>query len=123
MFSWFSILIDVALAAALGFFIYRAVTGYQAATGTVWQRLWAAVEGSASILWGYFVVAVGTVLDWTVQVATYAGQPDVSNYIQTNISAATASKVVAAIGLITVLARLRTLYRERESGPAGGENG
>jgi hypothetical protein len=111
MFSWFSVIIDLALAGVVGFFVYRAVTLYRASTGTVWLRLWTACEGSATIMWSYLVLGVSTALDWTVQAATYLNQPDVASYIQTNISTTTAAKVVAVIGFITILARLRSLWR------------
>jgi hypothetical protein len=108
---WFPVIIDLALAAAVAFFIIRGVMLYRAAQGTVWQRLLAAGEGSATILWQYLVIAAGALLDWSVRAADALNQPDVANFIQTNISATTAAKIIAVIGFITILARLRSLWR------------
>src|SRR5262245_48590316 len=103
------LLIVLALAA---YGAYRAVARFRATDPSLslWQRLVTAAMGSATVLWGGVVSVGGGLMSYSVLVADALNAPEVSTFIQSNLNPKYVGLAVMAIGAITVLARLRTLW-------------
>lgn len=102
------VLIVVAAAAAYGAF--RVYDNYRHASGTRFERVLSSTKNSATVLWGYIVTVAGTLLGWSGQVADFASMPEVRAFIEQHMKPEYVGMAVTAIGVLTVLARLRTLF-------------
>ena len=106
-----TIVLVAALAVSI-FVVYRVVVNYRTAEGSVWERLIAAAKNSATVLWQYVVIAGGTLLGWSVQLADALNMPEVRSAIQDNLRPEYVGVALVGIAIITVIARLRTLRPE-----------
>jgi hypothetical protein len=104
-----SYILDLPIAILVLYFLYDAVTGYIAATGTVWERLLAAGKGSATIVWSRFVVMVSGLSGGLVVAADYLNAPGVASAVQSVIQPQYVMAFTVAIAVITEFARRRTL--------------
>jgi hypothetical protein len=68
-----------------------------------------------TIAWGYFLMLSGLVLDALPLVAEFFNTPEVQSVVAA-IAGPYASHWLKAIGLITVLARMRTLRPKADAG-------
>jgi hypothetical protein len=104
-----SLVITLGLVAVSAYLVIRVVTLYQAATGTVWNKLLATSRGSATIFTHFCVIVSGALvssLDWIAQILN---APDVQSWIKAVITPTSVGAVMAGIAVITIVARLRTL--------------
>lgn len=108
----FSFLWTLFLVAAVIFVGYRMVVGFRAAEGSIWQRLVTAGEDSATMTWGYVQIMVGGLLDILVKIAGYLNLPELANFIQLPAFSQYTSIAFIVIGAITLLARMRTLFKD-----------
>lgn len=84
---------------------------------TGWGRLLDAGRGSATILWSQLVFAVGAIaagfnqiLDWVCQVIGAPGADDaIKSAVQQVVTAERVGLALAIVGIITIIARMRTL--------------
>ena len=97
------------VAALAAFAVYKFVERYREATGSTWQKLLTAAQGSASMLWHYITVAGGTVMVWSTNAADAFNLPDVRDFIQGHLSPEMFGITLVAIALIGMFARWRTL--------------
>lgn len=102
-------IIAFALAAALAYVAWRIVTRYSAATGTAWERLLATARDSATVLWQYFVVAIGAAIANLGAAAELLNMPEVKGFLQASLQPEYVGAAFAAIAVVTIVARLRTL--------------
>jgi hypothetical protein len=103
--------------AALAYLAYRVTVRYRAATGTRFQRALEAAQGSATVLWAYVVAAGGLLLQVASQAADVLNMPEIREWITGYLSAEIAGGALTAIGIVTVLARLRTLLEPADEAP------
>ena len=78
-------------------------------------RLSALARHSLTIAWGYFLLLSGLVLDALPLVAEFFNTPEVQSIVA-GIAGPYASHWLKAIGLITVLARMRSLRLKADPG-------
>ncbi len=103
------LVIDLAIAAVVLYFIYDFVTTYYATTGGVWQRLLATGKQSVTILWSRFVVVVSGLSGGLVLLADYLDAPGVADAIKSVVQPQYMIIVTVGIPLISEFARRRTL--------------
>ena len=96
---------------ALAFAAYRVVTSYRAATGTAWQRLYAATRDSATLFWGMMVTAVTAAFNGLMSISDALGAPEVRTFISENFSPQVASGIIVGVVILLSIARLRTLAK------------
>jgi hypothetical protein len=104
--------IFAACLAAIAYGGYRVAARYRAATGSVYARALAAAQGSATVLWSYVVALGGVALQAAGQGAEIFELPEVREAIAAWLAPEWAGAVLLLIGVITVLARLRTLVEK-----------
>lgn len=78
-------------------------------------RVSALAGHSLTIAWGYFLLLSGLVLDALPLVAEFFNTPEVQSVV-VGIAGPYASHWLKAIGLITVLARMRSLRQKTDAG-------
>jgi zinc transporter ZupT len=107
----FTVLVLIATAATFAACATWFVRSYRAATGTTWQRLLVASKDSATILWGYIVGTVGTLITWSSTAADALNLPEVNSFLTTYVAPypKALGAIVAGIALVTIVARLRSL--------------
>ena len=91
--------------ALAGFIVYDFTTRYRAATGSIWERMLAAGQGTETLLWARFVALVGAVSGLLVSAADYANAPGVATAIQQFLQPEYVAIGMVAIALITEWAR------------------
>jgi hypothetical protein len=106
MISW---IITLGLLAVLGWYAYHVVISYKVATGSTWERVRAGAMDSATVLWGNLLWVSGAILDLADKAATVLNMPEVSDFIKSNLPPQYVAYGLIAIGVITVVARLRSL--------------
>lgn len=78
-----------------------------------WAKVSALGGHSASIAWGYFLLAVGAVLQWIEPIASALGDPDIKSQITEGLQ--TNPKVLGyfamVVSAITIAARLRSITK------------
>ncbi len=82
---------------------------YRASTATGWRRYLDAAEGSATILWQKFVIAVTALAGVLSQAADYFNDPSISSAIQSVLKPQYVAAFTIAVALVTIWARKRTL--------------
>ncbi len=107
--SVIAVVVDLAVAALVAYFIYDGVQEFASKTGTVWERLLAAGKDSVTILWGRFVVIVSGLSGGLVVLADYLNAPGVGDTIKSVIQPQYVMALTIGIGLISEFARRRTL--------------
>ena len=101
--------LDAVVGAIVLYFIYDLVVNYRATAGSVWHKLVASAEGSATILWARFTVIVTAATGCLVQVANFINAPSVASAITTYLTPSTVAAIMVATAVITEWARRRTL--------------
>lgn len=96
----------IAIIAYFGFTFYKALRD---ASGSTWQRVIAAAQGSATILWARFVALVGLATGGLASAADYLGDPSIGSAIQTYGKPQYVAAALVLIAVITTWARKRTL--------------
>lgn len=96
---------------AFAWVIYPLVAEAFATPGTLWDKLMAAGDGSMTVLHGRVSVLVAASIGLVSSAAEIVGMTDVRAWLQSWLSPETFSGVVGLVGVLTVLARLRTLER------------
>lgn len=99
----------IATAALLVYAGYKFVGRYQAADGTVWNKLLTAGMGSASVLWSWLTMFGGYLMVWTVNAADAFNLPDVRSWVQAQLSPEMFGVALLTVALVSFFARLRTL--------------
>jgi len=91
---------------------YRVVKRFRSTDSALspWQRVLATAMGSASVLWNGIVAVVGGAMSYSVYASEALNAPEVGTFIQANINPKYLGLTVALIGVVGVLARLRTLW-------------
>lgn len=93
-------------AAAMIFLFWKA---YLSATGTTWQRILAAAQGSATIAWARFSAFVGMAATALASLADWLNAPGVSDGIKEVLQPQYVALFIIVSGILTELARRRTL--------------
>lgn len=106
-----TIVLSLLALGAIGFVASRMWTRFAAASGTLRERLWAVFDGSATIVVAKATVVSGAVLDALPTVASVLMQPEAKAALETYLPTQTMSSVMVVIGLVTLVARMRTLER------------
>lgn len=100
------VLILLGIAAYVAYII---VSSYLASSGTIWERLLATSQNSATILWSKFVMLLGFATAGMDFVADLLGMPEVKDMIQSVMKPQYVAVFVVAVAAITLLARKRTM--------------
>lgn len=78
----------------------------------MWDKLKAACLRSLTIAWGYVMTAVGGLLSMVDVLGEALGDPSLKDQISAAIGdTKTAARVLAVAGIVTILARLRSIRR------------
>jgi hypothetical protein len=100
----------------VGFFaaiqVYVAYTlykSYRASTKTGWHRYIDAAQGSVTILWSKFSMAVTALAGLIATLADYLGDPSIGQAIKSYLKPEYVAVFVVAVQVITIWARKRTL--------------
>ena len=109
------VIILLACLAAIAFAAYRVTSRYRASTGTTWQRVLATAEGSATVLWGYIVALGGLAVQAASSGADVLNMPEIKEWITSYLSPELAGGVLLVIGVLTVLARFRSLFASSDA--------
>jgi hypothetical protein len=109
------ILIFTVCLAAIAYGVVRVAVRYRASTGTTWERVLATAEGSATVLWSYIVAAGGLVMQLAGQGAEIFNMPEIKDGIMKLLKPEWVGGFLFLIGVMTVIARLRTLI-EKDTG-------
>src|SRR5262249_31788974 len=100
----------LAIAALTVFLIYDIVRRYLKATGSIWERLKAAGQNSATMIWMKFVALLGAVVFNLDSAAQAIGLPQLESYVnQLTANPKTVAIVMLVVSGIGAVARLRTL--------------
>jgi hypothetical protein len=102
-----TILILIALVVA----IFHIVTSFRAASGTTWQRLYAATRDSATLFWGMTVTAVTGAINGLLNISDALGAPEVRTFVTENFSPQIASAIIVGVVILLSIARMRTLSK------------
>lgn len=98
--------------AVIIYLVTRVSIIYTATTGTRWQRFLATAGQSTTILWNGFVIGVAALFNFGLELAgTLGASPEVRDAVTSWFDARVASVVIAAIAVVSIIARLRTLGR------------
>lgn len=89
--------------------IFMIAKRYLDATGTVWQRLLMATSQSATILWGYIVAFSGYLISWSEKATDFFNLPEVQQFLKDHVTPTRLGIVMVVIGIVSIVARLRTL--------------
>lgn len=106
------IVLNVVLFAIVAGFAFMVIRDYRKQEGSVWSRLCASVKHSATLAWGYVLTGSGFLLSLAAQASDALNAPEVSAFIQAQLSPKVVGIAMLVIGAVTVLARLRTLWRQ-----------
>lgn len=101
--------IVLALLGIASYVAYVIVSSYLASTGTVWERLLAASQNSATILWSKFVMLIGFATAGMDYVADLLGMPEVKDTIQSVMKPQYVALFVVGAAALTIMARKRTM--------------
>src|SRR5918993_4505920 len=104
-----SILIFAACALAVVVAAVRIAIRYRQSAGSTWERIVHTAEGSATVLWAYVTAAGGFALQLAGQGADMLELPGMKDQIQTLLKPEWVGSFLFLVGLVTVVARLRTL--------------
>lgn len=108
----FGLIFNAAVLVLAAFVIYTLGSGFRAATGTVWERLLAAAQGSATILWARFSMLVGALATVLVEAADWLNAPGVADGIKAVMQPSYVAFFIIAMAVMSELARRRTLNPE-----------
>jgi hypothetical protein len=106
----FWILFFVVYAAAFGFVVYKFYHGYLTATGTVWERLHATFTASTTLVWGYAQIIGSYIIENIDKLSNAVNAPEIGGFVMSKIDPAWGASIVFLFGLITLAARLRSLF-------------
>jgi hypothetical protein len=104
-----SILILAVCALAVLVAAVRVVARYRRSEGSTWERVVHTAEGSATVLWAYITAAGGFALQLAGQGADMLELPGLKDQIQALLKPEWVGSFLFLVGLVTVVARLRTL--------------
>jgi hypothetical protein len=105
---------DIAMIVLLLFLIYRMVSNWRAANGAgFWEKLKSSFDHSITVLWGWLLAIGGQIVLLADILAQWLNAPEVSSWIKANLSPEVAAIGLSAIGLLTILARLRSILGVR----------
>lgn len=107
----FGLALNAAMIALVALLAIRFAMNFTASTETGWRRWWDALDKSVTVVWGWLLVAGGKSLDASAVLATWLNAPDVSDWIKAHATPEHAAIVLTAIGLVTIVARLRSVIR------------
>lgn len=102
-------LIFAVLTAGNGYIIWRIFAYYRSTTGTAWGRLLATAKQSRTIFVQYVVIIGGWALSAFDKIASVAQMPELQDWMKANLTPQLVGTVVAGIGLITIVARVKGL--------------
>jgi hypothetical protein len=106
-------LVNLAVLALLGYFLFDVATSYLAASGTVLRRLWVAFKESATIAWLRLVGIVAAGIDSLAWIADALNAPQVANAVQTYGNPRIVTQIILAVTIVGEIARRRTLSTAR----------
>ena len=107
-----STIITLAALGAIGWSAWTIWTGYAAATGTPWERFFAAFQNLATIIWGHLMTVGGAASLLVGNAADLLGMPEVSAAIRQYVTPEM-MQVIMAIGVVTVFLRSKTFWFEK----------
>lgn len=88
---------------------YRVYTRYRRTTGTTWERLLATAKGSATIFMQYLVIIGSAAISGISYLAEVVNMPEVRDWIQSSLKPEYVGAALAAIAVVTIASRLRTI--------------
>lgn len=78
---------------------------------SLWEKIKKACGHSLTIAWGYIQLAVAGVLQALDVVVAFVNDPDFKGILQTAINdTQTVARILLATGLLTIAARMRSLW-------------
>ena len=78
---------------------------------TFWEKVWALMGRSVTIVWGLFMTGVGTVFQWLDPIASALGDPDLKAQVMEGLknNPQYLAYTMMGISMITIAARLRSV--------------
>lgn len=95
---------------AFGFMAYKFYQRYIVAEGNIWQRLHKTFTSSVTLAWGYAQIVGSYVIENIDKLATFVNLPEIGTFITHNVNPGFAASFVFFSGLITCVARVRSLF-------------
>lgn len=108
-----STIITLAALGAIGWSAWTIWTGYAAATGTPWERFFAAFRGWTTLLWSHVVMIGGAVLSLLMQMGDLAGMPEIKTLLARYLTPEVAGVLVLVIPAVVIWLRTRTFGWEK----------
>ena len=105
------IFLNILVAVSICVFSAIYTKAFLSATGTWYERLWEALKVSATLAWAGVVIFASKVLD-VIDVIANQLNAGAGDQIRAAVDPRYVSAVIVAIMLVTVLARLRTLWKQ-----------
>jgi hypothetical protein len=97
---------------AIIYLVTRVIVIYNTTDGTKWKRVLATAQQSTTILWNGLVIGVAALFNFGMELAgTLGASQEVREAVTSWFDARVASVVIAAIAVVSIIARLRTLGR------------
>lgn len=107
----FGLAFNLVLFALLLFLAWRVYLNWRESSGTVWERIKDTFDRSATLFWGWLLTAAGFLLDGAFFLSTWLNAPEVTAWIKAHITPERAGTALAVIGVVTIIARLRSIVR------------
>lgn len=101
------LLLALVILAAVAWLVLSFVREVSASSGTLWQRMLAAAEQSATILWQKFVIVVGALTAVLTELATWLNEPSLVEPIKAVMQPQYVAYFTIFVALVTVWARRR----------------
>lgn len=105
-----SLIFTVAVFAALAWFAYHFVSKFRESEGSIWERTLAGAKDSATVLWGGVLYVAGVLLYLAEKASTFLNMPEVTSFIQNQLPSQWGAIGLMVVGVVTIIARLRTLF-------------
>ena len=109
MLSW----LYAAVAIAIAILIARVIIVYATTSGTVRQRLLATAKGSWTILTQYAVITGSAIAIFADKLLGILQLPEAQAFMQQRLSPEILGWVTLAIAILTIVARMRSLFASR----------
>lgn len=107
----FSFIFTLAIVGVFAWFVYHFVVKFKEAEGSVWGRTLAGARDSATVFWGGVLYVAGAIVDLAEKAADFLNLPEVTTFINNYFPPKYVAIGLMVIGGVTILARLRTLFR------------
>lgn len=90
-----------------------ALKNFYAEADGFWAKVKALTGNSLTVAWSYFMIVVGTVMQWIDPIATMLGDPDFKTQVTGTLQAnpKILGYVLMGISAVTIAARLRSIAK------------